>query len=100
VFAELDKPLAAAPGRSLVLLADREARMPAGGPDQPCSAETAPGTLLPFRICQRWLRAAADGRDTDPLMIVAVTALGGDFGFQSAPFHFAGGAPCGVVKGL
>jgi acyl transferase domain-containing protein/acyl carrier protein len=100
VLAEFNKLLAGAPVRTLVLLADREPRTPAGGPDQPYSAESAPGTLLPFRICQRWLRAAAEARETDPLTIVAVTAMSGDFGFQSAPLRSAGGALCGLVKAI
>ncbi len=58
------------------------------------------GILIPFGVAQHWckLRRAAPpaGRPT----LVAVTSLGGDFGFQRRPFAPEGGALAGLLKAL
>jgi acyl transferase domain-containing protein len=100
VFGEFEECLASSPVRTLVLLAGRDASVATAGPVQRYSAESAMGTMVPFRICQRWLRGVADRKEDDPLTLVAVTALGGNFGFQSMPVLCEGGALGGLVKAI
>jgi len=100
VFGDFEDCLARAPVRTLLLLAGRDSDVPAAGPLRKYGAEDASATLIPYRICQRWLRALAEGSETEPLTLVGVTSLGGDFGFQSMPVHSEGGALSGLVKAL
>ncbi|MBX3439840.1 MAG: SDR family NAD(P)-dependent oxidoreductase, partial [Planctomycetaceae bacterium] len=56
--------------------------------------------LIPFFVCQRWLQLAHDHQCVDQCSVVAVTHLGGDFGFGSHIRVPHGGAMTGLMKAL
>ncbi len=58
------------------------------------------GVLLPFLLCQRWLGLIADAKLGDRASLVAVTSLGGDFGFAQPVVAPEGGAITGLLKGI
>ncbi|MCH8830567.1 MAG: SDR family NAD(P)-dependent oxidoreductase, partial [Planctomycetes bacterium] len=58
------------------------------------------GVLVPFYLAQRWCQLVADAGLTDRAEIVAVTAMGGDFGLSGNVHSVEGGALAGLVKDL
>jgi acyl transferase domain-containing protein/NAD(P)-dependent dehydrogenase (short-subunit alcohol dehydrogenase family) len=58
------------------------------------------GVLLPFKICQQWLGLITEAKLLDRASLVAVTSLGGDFGFSRAIVAPEGGALTGLLKGI
>ncbi len=58
------------------------------------------GVLLPFAACQKWLELVREANLLDRASLVAVTSLGGDFGFELAVPAPEGGALSGLLKGL
>jgi acyl transferase domain-containing protein/NAD(P)-dependent dehydrogenase (short-subunit alcohol dehydrogenase family)/acyl carrier protein len=86
--------------RTLVLVAERGLEIEASRGGAAFSSPDSPATLIPFQVAQHWLRAVGTGDNLSPLRLVAITSLGGDFGFQSVPHSAAGGALCGLVKAL
>ena len=58
------------------------------------------GVLLPFKICQHWLALLAEAKLVDRASLVAVTSLGGDFGFSRPVVAPEGGALTGLLKGI
>jgi acyl transferase domain-containing protein/NAD(P)-dependent dehydrogenase (short-subunit alcohol dehydrogenase family) len=58
------------------------------------------GILLPFKMCQQWLTHIADAQLVDRASLVAVTSLGGDFGFARPIVAPEGGALTGLLKGI
>ena len=58
------------------------------------------GVLTPFFLCQDWLTRLEDARLCDGATLVALTALGGDFGFSGDVETVEGGAATGLVKSL
>ncbi len=56
--------------------------------------------LLPFYVCQRWLQLAHEARRIDDCTVVALTNLGGDFGFESDVHVPHSGALTGLMKAL
>ena len=58
------------------------------------------GLMIPYFVCQRWLQLVTEAQLLEQASVVAVSNLGGDFGF-SAPLRAAeGGALAGLVKAL
>jgi acyl carrier protein/NAD(P)-dependent dehydrogenase (short-subunit alcohol dehydrogenase family) len=55
---------------------------------------------LPFFVCQKWLGLASAGKWLDRATLVAVTALGGDFGFLRGAEVPTGGAVAGLLKAI
>ncbi len=58
------------------------------------------GVLTPFFLCQHWLTRLEDAGLCDGATLVALTALGGDFGFSGDVETVEGGAATGLVKSL
>ena len=54
------------------------------------------GVMLPFAVCQKWFELATAGTDSPAL--VAVTALGGDFGNRGELVSAESGGLAGLVK--
>ncbi|MGD9854398.1 MAG: SDR family NAD(P)-dependent oxidoreductase, partial [Planctomycetaceae bacterium] len=54
----------------------------------------------PYFVCQRWLQLAYDAKCIDDCSVVAVTSLGGDFGFDSEVCSPQSGALTGLMKAL
>ena len=76
-------------------------------PDQPNREQVAAWhgvyeqrVLLPYFLCQRWLQRASEAKLLDKCTVVAVTDLGGDFGFQSEVVAPESGALTGLMKAL
>ncbi|MCC9607890.1 SDR family NAD(P)-dependent oxidoreductase [Blastopirellula sp. JC732] len=61
---------------------------------QPTAMET------PLFVCQKWLTLAEAGGWLEKTTVVAVTALGGDFGFSRGATAVEGGALTGLMKAL
>lgn len=58
------------------------------------------GILGPYWLCQKWCNHIVDRQLTDRASLVAVTSLGGDFGFQSCPTSIEGGGLAGLLKSM
>ncbi len=58
------------------------------------------GVVLPFLVCRKWWELVSDAGLPHPASLVAVTSLGGDFGFSHTVPAPEGGAMTGLVKGL
>ena len=58
------------------------------------------GVMLPYQVCQKWYqRMLADDRFAEGSLL-AVTRLGGDFGFSGDVRNVESGALAGLVKGV
>ncbi len=58
------------------------------------------GVSVPYFVAQRWYQRVLDAHMLDRASIVAVTMMGGDFGFSSRLPAVEGGALTGLCKGL
>lgn len=58
------------------------------------------GVLLPYLLCQRWMGHVKEAGLTGHASVVALTALGGDFGFSGHVEAPEGGALTGLVKAI
>jgi NAD(P)-dependent dehydrogenase (short-subunit alcohol dehydrogenase family)/acyl carrier protein len=58
------------------------------------------GILGPYWLCQQWLSHIVEMQLTDHASLVAVTALGGDFGIESKPYSIEGGGLAGLLKSM
>jgi acyl transferase domain-containing protein/3-hydroxymyristoyl/3-hydroxydecanoyl-(acyl carrier protein) dehydratase len=58
------------------------------------------GALLPFLVCQRWAQRVQEAKLSASASLVAVTAMGGDFGVVGRVHSFEGGGLTGLFKGL
>jgi acyl transferase domain-containing protein/acyl carrier protein/3-hydroxymyristoyl/3-hydroxydecanoyl-(acyl carrier protein) dehydratase len=58
------------------------------------------GAMTPFLVCQRWAQRVQEAKQTASASLVAVTALGGDFGVAGRIHSFEGGGLTGLFKGL
>ncbi len=56
--------------------------------------------LVPYYVCQRWLQRAHEAKCIDDCTVVALTNLGGDFGFDSDVHAPHSGALTGLMKAL
>lgn len=64
------------------------------------SRRRAQGVMTPFQLCQRWLTLVQDAELMDDASLVAVTSLGGDFGFERNVVAAEGGALSGLLKAI
>lgn len=60
----------------------------------------ARGILTPYRICQRWVQRVAEAKLMDDAGIVALTSLGGSFGFDREVVSTESGALTGLLKSI
>jgi acyl transferase domain-containing protein len=58
------------------------------------------GVLLPFLICQRWVKLVTDAGLTDDASLVALSSLGGDFGLSGRIGSLESGALGGLLKAI
>jgi acyl transferase domain-containing protein/NAD(P)-dependent dehydrogenase (short-subunit alcohol dehydrogenase family) len=58
------------------------------------------GVMLPYLVCQRWFQLVSAAKMLNEVSLVAVTALGGDFGFSGQVANVESGALAGLVKGV
>ncbi|MCR4413720.1 MAG: SDR family NAD(P)-dependent oxidoreductase, partial [Thermoguttaceae bacterium] len=96
--AELERLWAIEPAPHLFLLTARERE--AAGTDlvATCRQRRQRGLLVPFAVCKRWSELIAASPPPSEPTLVAVTALGGDFGFGQVPAAPEGGFLAGLLK--
>ena len=58
------------------------------------------GVTTPYRVCQKWLTLVHDAGSMDDASLVAVTSLGGDFGFEGDVVSTESGALTGLLKAM
>ncbi|MBI1346825.1 KR domain-containing protein, partial [bacterium] len=58
------------------------------------------GVMTPFLVCQKWAQLIQDAKLTGKASLMAVTAMGGDFGIAGRLHSFEGGGLTGLFKGL
>lgn len=58
------------------------------------------GLILPFRVCQRWYHHLCERELQHQGTLVAITALGGDFGLSGRSSAVEGGALAGLLKSV
>lgn len=58
------------------------------------------GVFGPYWVCQRWLQLVQEAGLMDQATLVAVTSLGGDFGFSSKGIAAESGAMSGLLKAI
>ncbi len=64
------------------------------------AARSTTGVLVPFLVCQKWAQLVQTAGRTADATLIAVTALGGDFGIGGRVHSFEGGGLTGLLKGL
>jgi NAD(P)-dependent dehydrogenase (short-subunit alcohol dehydrogenase family) len=79
------------------LLLLNESQVEAAPLDDSSLAEQFAG---PFEICRQWVAALEAADALTGATLVAVTRMGGDFGFQASGGNFAGGGLTGLLKGV
>ena len=94
-LAEFDRLLKNEVPRHLVLLDE-------SGPASPSLAQfhAADRFAQSFEICRKWLESLERADAVAGASLVAVTRMGGDFGFHSSGGNFAGGGLTGLLKGI
>ncbi len=99
VIAELERLWAAEPATSLFVTTacDREA---AWLDDRQAEPRRLPHFLLPYLVVQRWYQLLLAVPDAPRGTLVAVTHLGGDFGYSQAVVAPEGGMLTGLLKSL
>jgi NAD(P)-dependent dehydrogenase (short-subunit alcohol dehydrogenase family) len=58
------------------------------------------GVLLPYLVCQRWMRRVSEAGLLKNATLVAATALGGDFGLSGHGAAVEGGGLTGLLKSI
>jgi acyl transferase domain-containing protein/short-subunit dehydrogenase len=98
--AALEKAWSGSHARCLVLLTARDPE--ARDLDDPSSAtrRIERGVHVPYLLTQRWFQLVAAEKSSEPATIVAVTSLGGDFGFGAHVPAPEGGALSGLLKSI
>ncbi len=99
-ISELQWMFAEQPAPHLFIMTGREPAAAAIDSRQTWIERRQRGVMLPLAVCQKWLSLVADADLFDRASLVAVTSLGGDFGFAQPVAAFEGGALTGLLKGL
>ena len=98
--AEVERIWQAGPIEHLFVLTARD------GADAPYRDELAwnqrrqAGLLVPFAVCQKWFERAYANKDSVQPTLVAVTALGSDFGQRGEFVALEGGGISGLLKAV
>ncbi|MEX0679047.1 MAG: SDR family NAD(P)-dependent oxidoreductase [Pirellulales bacterium] len=98
--AELERIWQKSPVRCLMLLSARDPD--ARRLDDPAEAarRIERGFYVPYALTERWFQLVTEGPQSEPATLVAVTSLGGDFGFDSDVPAPEGGAVAGLLKSI
>ena len=99
--AALEQAWRESPARCLLLLSarDPEAATEMGDPAS-AARRIERGVYIPYLVTQRFFQLIAKTSSTEPCTLVAVTSLGGDFGFGSNVPAPEGGALAGMLKSI
>lgn len=98
--AALERAWADTPARSLILTTARDPE--ATRIDDPGTAvgRVERGVTLPYWVARRWMQFVNQNPEAGPATIVAVTSLGGAFGFDDVVPAPEGGAIAGLLKSI
>ncbi len=99
-IAALEAVWATEPACNLFLMTARDAEASRLLSKQDWHRRRMRGVLIPFRITQRWCKLRSATPTPGKPTLVAVTSLGGDFGFVRQPSAPEGGAITGLLKSL
>lgn len=58
------------------------------------------GVSMPYFVCQRWAQRVLEAKSQDRATLVAVTSLGGDFGFSGRLANVESGGLTGLLKAI
>ncbi len=100
VAAEIERIWRDGPVAHLFILTSRDASPAAYTDEAQWNARVAAGLVVPFAACQKWFElVTAPGIDIRPSLI-AVTAMGGGFGFQTPVDTVESGGIAGLLKAV
>ncbi|HEY5313972.1 MAG TPA: KR domain-containing protein, partial [Pirellulales bacterium] len=99
-LAALEQSWRAAPAPHLFLLSARDEAAAADANLSNWRERRERGVLLPFLICQRWVKLVTDAGLTDDASLVALSSLGGDFGLSGSIGSLESGALGGLLKAI
>jgi acyl transferase domain-containing protein/short-subunit dehydrogenase len=99
--AALEQVWRESPARCLVLLSARDPEAATELDDLASAARRFErGVYIPYLVTQHFFQLLAKSSSTEPCTLVAVTSLGGDFGFGSNVPAPEGGALAGMLKSI
>jgi acyl transferase domain-containing protein/NAD(P)-dependent dehydrogenase (short-subunit alcohol dehydrogenase family) len=99
-LAALENQWSRAAAPYLFVLTARDEDAAAGLDAEAWSKRRQRGLLLPYLVCQRWVKLLAMSGLVDQATLVGVTGLGGDFGFSGHGLATEGGGLAGLFKGV
>ena len=100
VIAQLEEYWSAGPVRHLFLLTGRDDDAAQWQDAAGWRQRRARGVILPYVVAQRWLQLVESLPESLPTTLVAVTALGSQFGLSGDVPSPEGGMLCGMLKSL
>ena len=100
LFSELERICAAGSAPHLFITTGRDALPTDPYDEQLWSRRRHEAMLAPLFLCQKWIQLATAGKWLDGATLVAINALGGNFGFERGTEAAAGGALAGLLKAI
>jgi NAD(P)-dependent dehydrogenase (short-subunit alcohol dehydrogenase family) len=100
LLAEIDRLTAGADPVHLFLATPHDADATAVIDAKHWESRRKQGVVLPYLVCQRWYSRMVEGDRLSRSILIAVTALGGEFGFARHERSPESGALCGLVKAV
>jgi len=98
VLAELERLWSAQPAPHLFLFTAREPEAQGVSSYSAWLGRRGRGVIVPFEVCRWWSQRIAAWRPAVEPTLLAVTCLGGDFGFTGEPLAPEGGFLAGLLK--
>ncbi|QEG35090.1 type I polyketide synthase [Bythopirellula goksoeyrii] len=99
-IAALESAWKSQPARNLFLLTARDTDASDFQTAETFRRRMQRGVYLPFQLTQRWFQLVSELPFNEPANLVAVTSLGGDFGFKDQAKAPESGALCGLLKSV
>jgi|GEM_PF-774000 len=98
--AEVEQLLEANPSRCLIVATARDPQATQIGDRASAQQRTERGIYLPYWVIRRWYQIVSKTPEAGQATIVALTSLGGDFGFAGPVPAPEGGAFTGLLKSI
>lgn len=99
-LAALDRVWAEGPALHLFLVTPHDAEAATALDEPAWSRRFCRGVRVPIYLCQRWLQRIVAAGKLGLSSVMALTALGGDFGFAGPIYSAESGALAGLIKAL
>ena len=100
VIARLEQTFESAPAPHLLLVTPHDDDAVTSTDENGWKRRRKRGASLPFFVCQRWCQLLVAAKLIDQASVLAVTALGGDFGLSGNIRGIESGALSGLVKSM